>query len=105
MKQDFNTNGDPYYKYMLCYVHDFLHMGFKPKDDSYALNFISRLKQGFGTPDLYLGENIDKVHLEDGFIIWYTKCVDSLNISIDNFNNFLGVDKAALKNYDDCNRS
>ena len=33
MKQDFNPNGDPYYKCMLCYADDFLHIGFKPKED------------------------------------------------------------------------
>ena len=30
MKQDFNRNGDPYYKCILCYVDDFLHMGLNP---------------------------------------------------------------------------
>ena len=27
--QDFNPNGYPYYKYMLCYVDVFFHIGFK----------------------------------------------------------------------------
>ena len=31
MKRHFRLNGDPYYKYMLCYVDDFIHIGFKPK--------------------------------------------------------------------------
>ena len=31
MKWYFKINGDPFYKYILCYVDDFLHMGFKPK--------------------------------------------------------------------------
>ena len=31
MKQDFKPNGDPYYKYMLFYVYDLLHIGFNPK--------------------------------------------------------------------------
>ena len=26
----FNNNGDPYYKYVLCYVFDLLQIGFKP---------------------------------------------------------------------------
>ena len=29
MKRYFKPNGDPYYKYMLCYVDDLLHIGFK----------------------------------------------------------------------------
>ena len=31
MKWDFKPNGYPYYKYMLCYVDEFLHIGFNPK--------------------------------------------------------------------------
>ena len=31
MKQDLKTNGDPYYKYILSYVDDFLHMYFNPR--------------------------------------------------------------------------
>ena len=51
MNWDFKPNGYPYYKYMLCYVDDLLHIGFKPKEDMDALNMIYRLKWGFGTPD------------------------------------------------------
>ena len=38
MKRDFNPNGYPYYKYMLCYVDDLLHISFKPREDMDALN-------------------------------------------------------------------
>ena len=31
MNQDFKPNGDSYYKYMLCYVDDLLHIGFNTK--------------------------------------------------------------------------
>ena len=33
MKRDFKSNGDPYYKYMLCYVDELLHIGFNKKED------------------------------------------------------------------------
>ena len=42
MKQEFKPNVHPYYKYMLCYVDDLLHIGFKPKVDMDALNMIYR---------------------------------------------------------------
>ena len=64
-----------------------------------ALNIIYRLKEGFGTPDQYLGANVYKLHLKDGRVIWSTNCVDYLNSAIENFDNILGVDKTALKNY------
>ena len=31
MKRDIKPNGYPYYKYMLCYVYDLLHICFNPK--------------------------------------------------------------------------
>ena len=40
MKQNFNPNGDPYYKYMLCYVDDLRHKFFNPKEDMDVLNNI-----------------------------------------------------------------
>ena len=51
MKWDFKPNGDPYYKYMLCYVDDLIHIGFNPKEDMDVLNMIYRLNEGFGPPD------------------------------------------------------
>ena len=35
-----NTNGDPYYKYLICYIDDLLHIGFNPKEYIDALNMI-----------------------------------------------------------------
>ena len=51
---------------MLCYVDDLLQIGFKPKEDTDALNIIYWLKEGFVPPDLYLGENVEKVQLNNG---------------------------------------
>ena len=61
MKRYFNPNGDPYYKYMLCYVDDLLHIGFNTKEDMDALNMVYRLNEGFGPPDRYLSANVEKV--------------------------------------------
>ena len=82
MKRDFNTNGDPYYKYMLCYFDELLHMGFNPKADTDALNMIYWLKEGFGPPERYLSTNVEKVQLKDGRVVWYTNCVDYLKREI-----------------------
>ena len=66
MKRDFKPNGYPYYKYMLYYVDYLLCVSFKPREDMDALNTIFRLKWVFGPPDIYLGENVEKVQLKDG---------------------------------------
>ena len=99
MKQNFNKNGDPYYKYMLCYVDYLLHIDFNPKKDMDALNMIYRLKEVFGPPGRYLGANVDKVQLKDGRSVCSNNCIDYLKSAIEIFYNLLGVDKTALNNY------
>ena len=98
MKRDFKPNGYPYYEYMICYVVDLIHIGFKPKEDMDVINMIYRLKEGFGPPDRYLGANVEKVQLKDERVVWYTNFDDYLKITIENVDNSLGVDKKALKN-------
>ena len=66
MKRDFKPNGYPYYKYMICYLYNLLHIFFKSKEDMDALNTIYRLKEVFGSPDRYLGTNVEKVQLKYG---------------------------------------
>ena len=87
MKRDFKPNEDPYYKYMLCYVDDLLHIGFNPKEDMDALNTIYWLKEVFGPPDRYLGANVEKLQLKDGRVVWSTNCVGYLKRAIGNVDN------------------
>ena len=89
---------------MICYVDDLLHIGFNPKEDMDALNMMYWLKEGFGPPERYMGENVEKVHLKDGKVVWSTNCVDYLKSAIENVDNSLGVDKTALKNDGDGHR-
>ena len=104
MKQDFNPKGDPYYKYMLCYVNELIHIGFNQKEDMDALNIIYRLKQVFVPPDQYRDANVDKVQLKDKRVVWSTNCVNYLKSAIENVDNSLGVDKTTTKNYGDGHR-
>ena len=78
MKRDFKPNGDPYYNYMLCYVDYLLHIGFNLKEDMDVLNMIYQLKGGFRSTDRYLGENVEKLQLKGGQVLWSTNCVDYL---------------------------
>ena len=61
-----------------------------------ALNIIYWLKEGFETPDQYLVENVAKVQLKDGQVVWYTNCVFYLKSAIEHVYNSLGVDKTVL---------
>ena len=84
---------------MLCYVDEFLHISFNPKEDMYALNLIYQLNEVFGPPDQYLDANVEKVQLEYGWVVWYTNFVDYLKSATENVNNSLVVDKTELNNY------
>ena len=66
MKRDIKPIVDTYYKYMLCYVDDLLHIGFYPKEDMVALNTIYWLNEGFGPSEQHQGANVEKVKLKDG---------------------------------------
>ena len=87
MKRYFKPNGDPYYKYILCYADDLIHIGFKPKEDMDALNIIFWLKEGFGSPDRCLDENVEKVQFQDGQVVYSTNCVGYLKSAIYNVDN------------------
>ena len=50
----------------LFIIDEFLHIGFKPKEEMDTLNIIYWLKEGFGPPDRYLGANVEKLQLKDG---------------------------------------
>ena len=104
MKRDFNPNGYPYYRYMLCYVYDLLRIAFNIKEDINALNVIYWLKEIFGPPYRYIGANVEKLLFKDVKFVWSTKFADYLNIAIDNVDNSIGVDKKELKNYGDGHR-
>ena len=67
---------------MLCYVDEFIHIGFNPKEDMDMLNVIYRLKEGFGPPYQYLVTDVEKLQLKDGQCVWSTNCVDYLKSAI-----------------------
>ena len=60
---------------MLWYFDYLLNIGSKPKEFMGTLKTIFRWKEGFGSPDRYLGAKVEKVQLEDGQVICYTNCV------------------------------
>ena len=64
-----------YYKYMLVYVDDVLHLAKSAQEDMFKLNQVYRLKEGFGTQYRYLGANVDKVQSEDGITVWSMTCI------------------------------
>ena len=99
LKRDTKPDGMPYWKYMLIYVDDVLHIAHNPSVDMKSLNEVYRLKEGAGPPDRYLGANVEQVQLEDGRLAWSMTCVDYLRGAIEGVNNTLQESGTALKNF------
>ncbi|GFH55427.1 hypothetical protein CTEN210_11903 [Chaetoceros tenuissimus] len=97
-------DGTPYYKYMLVYVDDILHIAEDPKVDMALINSIYRLKEGVGPPDRYLGGSMQRVQLQDGSVAWSMNCVEYLQGAISNVDKYLNECGSALKNYGDGKR-
>ncbi len=97
-------SGETYYAYMLVYVDDVLHIHHNPKEDMDKLNGFYRLKDGWSSPDRYLGANIEKVQLPDGSMAWSMTCVDYCKGAIKNVEDILEKNKVALKMFGDGHR-
>ena len=73
------------------YVDNIQHLANDTKPVMNILNQAYRLKEwSVGNPDRYIGENIEKVQLEDERISWLTTCVIYLKGSTSNLNDLLG---------------
>ena len=63
IKRERTENVTAYYKYMLVYVDDVLHLAKDTHEDMLKLNQFYLPREGFGPPDRYLGANVNKVQL------------------------------------------
>ena len=63
IKKVTTDNGTAYYKYMLVYVYDVLHLAKDAQEDMLKLHQAYWFKECFGPPDRYLRANVDKVQL------------------------------------------
>ena len=61
-----------------------IHLAKDAQEDMLKLNQVYQLKEGFGTPDRYLRDNVYKVQLEDGRTVLSTTCVAYLCGTIKN---------------------
>jgi len=68
IKRASREDGSPYYKMMLIYVDDVLHVAEDPEEDMKKLGQVYRLNDGVGTPDRYLGGNIERVQTSNGSV-------------------------------------
>lgn len=104
IKQGTKPCGQRYWKYMLVYVDDILHIAHDPNEDMKMIKEMYRLKDGSGPPDRYLGANVEKVQLSDGTECWSMTCVEYLTGAIANINNTLNESNTSLKNFGDGKR-
>ena len=78
LKRAIKHDRTPYYKMMLIYVDDVLHLAEGPSEDMTKLSEFYRLKDGTDEPDRYLGGNIERVQTQDGSVAWSLSCHDYL---------------------------
>ena len=98
-KRSLKKDGTPYYKLILIYVDDVLHLAEDPEVDMGRLNKLYRLKDGTGEPDRYLGGNIERVQTEDGSLAWSLSCYDYLANAIKQVQAELNQKDLSLKEF------
>ena len=81
-----------------------LHLANDAQEDMLKLNWVYQFKEGFGTPDRYLGANVDTFQLEDGRTVWCFTCVTYMCGAINKIYSILAINKAALKSFEDGHR-
>ena len=101
IKRATTENSTDYLKYMLVYVDDVLHFSNDAQEDMLKLNQVYLLKECFGPPDIYLGDNFDKVKLYDGITVWSMTCVEYMRGDIKTMDLIREGNKAALKSFRD----
>ena len=100
MKKDFKESGEPYYKYILVYVVNVLHIYTKGKSDMDRIGLVYRLKEGrVAPPERHLGANIKKVQLDNGSTAWVTTSADYMKTAITQVQSDLEEDNVSLKMY------
>jgi len=78
IKRATKKDGEPYYKLMLIYVEDVLHIAEHHEEDMAKLGREYRLKDNVGPPGRYMGGNIEKVQTDDGSVAWSLSSYDYL---------------------------
>ena len=99
IKMETTKNSTDYYKYILLYVNDVLHLAKYTHEDILKLKHIYWLNGGFGPPDRYPRDNVNKFQLEDRRNFWSMICIEYLRGDIKNVYSILEGNKAALKSF------
>ena len=69
IKRATTDNFNAYYKYMLVYVDDVIHLAKDLQEDMLRLNQVYQLNEGLRSLDRYLDANVNKVQLEYGITV------------------------------------
>jgi len=99
IKRVSKQDGSQYYKLMLIYVDDVLHIAENPEEDIAKLGQEYRLKDSVRPPDRYLGGNIEKGQTEDGSVAWSMSCYDYLNNAVQQIKDELKEKNMSLKHF------
>ena len=94
LRPEVKPDGTEYYAYVLVYVDDLLHIHHNPNLFMKRLGETYRLKEdSLGSPDRYLGANVDRVQLKDGRVAWSMSSHEYVTNAIKNLEDELERDK------------
>jgi len=89
IKRAINHEGGPYYKFMLIYVDDVLHITEDPTEDMEKIRKVIRPKGG----------NVERVQLRDGPVGWSLSCHNYLMSSIEEIERGLRENGRTVKHF------
>ncbi len=99
IKRASKRDGSDYYKLMLIYVDDVLHIAEDPGEAMQKIGKVYRLKDGTGETERYLGGNIERVQTGDDSIAWSLSCHDYLSNAIRQVQDELAQKDLTLKEF------
>jgi len=100
IKRASKQDGTQYYKLMLVYADDVLHIAKKPEGDMLRLGKEYRLEDSIGPQDRYLGSNTERVQTRDGAVVWSLNCYDYLNNAVQQIRDELKEKNMSLSHFE-----
>jgi hypothetical protein len=93
-------NGTKYYEMVLVYVDDILHLSHQPKVVMEAIGKVYRIKEGsLGPPTRYLGADISKYQMQDGYECWSMSARSYVKNAVKNLEETLEQEGESLSDY------
>jgi len=100
IREAMKSDGFKYYEMVLIYVDDILHLSHQPEIVMEAIGKVYRIKEGsLGPPTRYLGADIKKYQVADGFEYWSMSARTYVKNAVKNLEDTLALEGKMLKQF------